>query len=239
MQYSRRETLSRNPIRYQAPIEQTTTTRPAPCETVQLITLPLVRVGFDQLRQLGAMLWVIDGENLNYSLARIGWRPNYGAMLQRLSAVSEFVDAHVFMSSNEASIESKRRYFASQGIAPHLRSHTSILAVGQADPHHNSDNELLLRLGFLCGRKSYDTVILGTGDGHLGCAASNFLAELATPPRVYTVSVHGATSRQLLPEANSLINGNLTIGADLARPFADAAHRRAGHLFLAVGNNGR
>ena len=230
MQIDRRQQVSRHPSRSHAPsVQRASNALPPPPVPVQLITLPAASVGFVELRQLGAVLWVIDAENLNYSLSRIGWKPDYGAMLQRIASVSESVDAHAFMSSRETSMEPKRRYFASQGIAPHLRAHETILAVGQAGPHCNSDNELLLHLGFLCGQRTYDTVILGTGDGALGCAAGNFLAELAQPPRVYTISVQGATSGQLLTRSNWLINGNMIIGGDLVRRYGEAAVQHTRH----------
>ena len=183
----------------------------------QTITLPVQSIGFDSLRKLGQTLFVIDAENLNFSLSKIGYKPDYAAINQRLEAASESLEAHVFMTSADQSLEAKRRYFASVGIAPHLRATTSTLTVGQPNKHINSDNELLLRLGFLCGQRRFDTVVLGTGDGALGCAAANFLAELTKPPKVYTLSVQGATSNQLLAGANWLVNGNLALGADLVR----------------------
>ncbi len=230
MQIHRREQVSRQPNGpHDSPVQRACNTLLPPAVPVQHITIPATSVGFDDLRRLGAVLWVIDAENLNYSLSRIGWKPDYGAMLQRIASVSESVDAHAFMSTSETSMEPKRRYFASQGIAPHLRTHDTILAVGQAGPHCNSDNELLLHLGFLCGQRTYDTVILGTGDGALGCAAGNFLAGLAQPPRVYTISVQGSTSVQLLTRSNWLINGNMIIGGDLVRRYGDASVLRTRH----------
>ena len=197
---------------------QAQTSSPNPyAQGYQAITLPDHGTGFDSLRNLGQTLFIIDAENLNYSLSQIGYKPDYAAINKRLEAVSESLQAHVFMTSPDQTMEAKRRYFASVGIAPHLRAVNSILTVGQPNKHLNSDNEMLLRLGFLCGQRRFDTVILGTGDGALGCAAANFLAEMTKPPKVYTLSVQGSTSNQLLAGSNWLVNDNLILGADMVR----------------------
>jgi hypothetical protein len=193
------------------------------------VVIPAKSEGFECIRSLGNTLFVIDAENLNYSLASSGFQPDYAAINDRIARCAQSLETYAFMTSDERTIEHKRRYFSSASISAHLSDVNSVLTVGQLNRHLNSDNDLLLRMGYYCGKTNFDSVVLGTGDGELGCAAANFLAGLAKPPRLYVLSVEGTTSNRLHTSANWLINGNLTLGADLVRPVRSYSTVREWH----------
>lgn len=207
------------PIRFQPPSRATPAAQHVRISNregkTQLITLPAQSLGFDTLQRLGKTLFVIDGENINISLNNAGWNADYAALLSYLDGKCEELEPHVFTTAQDHAVERVKRYYAGTGIAPHVRYVENILTANGPSRHANSDNELLLQLGYLCAKQQFDTVVLATGDGALGCSAINFLAELRSPPRAYTCSVMGATSPRLLTENNPLVNGNLWIGQDV------------------------
>ncbi len=199
-------------IQLKAPAQEHFVTSPT-----QTITLPMQSRGFDDLPRLGHTLVVLDIENLNYTTAPTGFVPDYGRLMARIEAVTTDLQAHAFITAMDHNTEALRRYLAAQNIAPHIRPVQQIVLAGGAKKSANSDNELLLRLGYLLARADFDTVIIGTGDGLLGNSAVNFLTELSSPPRAYTLSVLGATAGALTTECNPLVNGNLYWGQDLMR----------------------
>jgi len=207
------------PIRFQPSLHSTAATLHVEIASrgngSQRLTLPVQCLGFDRLQRLGRTLLIIDGENITYNLNKAGWNPDYAALLGHLHGKCEELEPHVFTTAKDHAVERIKRYYAGTGIAPHVRYIENILTANGPSRHANSDNELLLQLGYLCAKQQYDTVVLATGDGAMGCSAINFLTELRKPPRAYTCSVIGATSARLLTENNPLVNGNLWIGQDI------------------------
>ena len=210
------------PIRFQTPIQSTAVTLHVEIAKFgsgsQRLSLPVKSMGFERLQRLGRALLIIDGENITYNLNNAGWNLDYATLLGHLQGKCDVLEPHVFTTAQDHAVERVKRYYAGTGIAPHVRYVENVLTANGQSRHANSDNELLLQLGYLCAKQEFDTVVLATGDGALGCSAINFLAELRNPPRAYTCSVMGATSPRLLTENNSLVNGNLWIGQDILRP---------------------
>ena len=183
----------------------------------QTITLPMQSQGFDALPKLGRTLMALDVENLNYTMTATGFLPDYAALMARLQPRTTSLQAHAFMTTGDHATEAQRRYFAAQNIAPHIQPVQHLMLAGGPKKCANSDNALLLRLGYLLAREEFDTVIIGTGDGLLGHSAVNFIAALPKPPRAYTLSVMGATANAIQTHCNGLVNDNLYWGQDMLR----------------------
>jgi hypothetical protein len=183
----------------------------------QTITLPLRSSGFDDLSHLGRTLVVLDIENINYSTTPTGFVPDYRRLMACINPLTVDLQAHAFSTALNHKTEALRHYLAAESINAHIRPAKQILLADGPKKSANSDNELLLHMGYLLAKAAFDTVIVGTGDGELGNSAVNFLSELPNPPWVYTLSVHGATAGVLATKRNPLVKRNLYWGQDLMR----------------------
>lgn len=182
------------------------------------------------LPQIGSALLIGDVENLTLSARDLGCALHYDRLLAVVAPAFDRLEAHAYFS-REAGDESWVENLGRFGWRTHPRDIVWAKTVRGVERFSNSDNALAFGAGMLATDTRFDTVLLGTGDGALGCdLAAAIRAVRGQSVRIHTLSIAGSTSRRLLTTENRYVDGNVAIGADcLSRIGPRPAHpgRRA------------
>ncbi|MCA9151945.1 MAG: hypothetical protein KDA92_21730 [Planctomycetales bacterium] len=169
------------------------------------------------LRQLVGrrVLLVADIENLVYSAKNLqGKRINHAALLNKLLAASSKFAAHAVFCTYSDGLA---KYLTHAGYQIHRR-HLPPQYL-QDETTLNSDNRVSFTVGWMTARLAPEVVVVGTGDGDLGCSIAEDLKHFfhSQPPVVLTLSLAGSTSQRLCADRNRNIDGNIEVGNDCLR----------------------
>jgi hypothetical protein len=148
-------------------------------------------------------------------------RLNFEAFRNRISSVVGDLEAHVFSTASEGAKQRQSDYFYYAGFAPHIEPIRTVQTYHGSRKMANSDNQLLLGLADRVSALRPSVVILATGDGDLGCAVSQFLANRSTPTQFHIASIRNWTSKRLYSRNNATVAGNIWLGQDLMQPVGE------------------
>lgn len=160
------------------------------------------------------VLVLVDVENLSHSATDLGYSLCYRTLGCLIRARSMTADLRAFFSRNKGDDTMTGR-FINDGWHPHPRDIQTATTVRGTERFANSDHNIAFGAGLLATQHRYDAIIIGTGDGALGC-------DLATAIRQHrgeavlnlTLSLVGSTSWRLNAETNDHLDGNIEVGQD-------------------------
>jgi hypothetical protein len=167
-------------------------------------------------------LVVADAENITLSAKNLGYTVSFYRLAKKLQRASEQCSFHAFFSSPPGS-DRKAKSFQQNGWIPHARPIERVYTYHGRKSRANSDNAILFGTASLVARGSFETVIIGSGDGDLVTDLARFLSDLQPGVQVMTLSLPGSTSARVDSKKNCFIARNMEIGVDALRPI-DPSH---------------
>jgi hypothetical protein len=164
------------------------------------------------------VLVLADVENLSHGAADLGHALCYQTLGRLIRSASGSADLHAFFS-RERGDETTVRRLTRDGWCAHPRDIEVADTARGRRRFANSDHAIAFGAGLLATQHRYTAIVIGTGDGALGC-------DLATAIRRHrdqdvpclTLSLPGSTSWRLDAAANGNIDGNIEIGRDCLTP---------------------
>ena len=168
----------------------------------------------------GRALLIADVENLTLSARDVSQALHYDRLLGIVAGSFDTIEAHAFFSREvgDASWEDNLGRF---GWITHPRDVITIRTVRGTERLSNSDNIIAFGAGMLATDTRFDIVLLGTGDGALGCDLAQAIhAVRKDAVAIHTLSFAGSTSNRLSSRANPRIASNAYVGRDCLSPFA-------------------
>lgn len=161
---------------------------------------------------------IADIENMTMGARDLGHALHYDALLAVLDPAFGQLESHAFFS-REAGDESWVENLGRFGWVTHPRDIVRATTVRGLECFSNSDNAIAFGTGMLAVNPRFDTVLVGTGDGALGCdLAAAIRAVRGDAVRIHTLSFAGSTSRRLASSGNPHFDSNIAIGADCLSP---------------------
>jgi len=171
------------------------------------------------------VLLLADVENLSISAGDLGRSLCFMSLDRLLRGHAEDVSCHAFFSrkpNDNHLIDS----FAAIGWRPHPRDILIARTARGVEKFANSDHMICFGAGMLVAQKPYDTVVIATGDGALGCDLAKAIRQHGSPGvSVVTMSLAGSTSYRLNAATNSDFDVNIEIGADCLKAPAVGSRR--------------
>jgi hypothetical protein len=162
----------------------------------------------------GRVLALLDDDNLRISLRNRGFALSYRTLRTRLAEAVESVEAWVALSDNDGAV-ARGRYLEQRGWNVVQVPRQTVMHRGVPTVKANVDNEIAFLAGRLSAKESFETILLGTGDGDLAVAVARCLREY-TSAAIVTLSVPGCSSQRLTDPA--LFSERIFIGRDLVVP---------------------
>jgi hypothetical protein len=153
----------------------------------------------------------MDDDNLRISLRKSRFALSYRGLRGRLSNATENVEAWVALSDNDGAV-ARGRYLEQRDWKVVQVPRQTVLHNGVPRIKGNADYEIAFLAGRLSATKSYDVILLGTGDGDLAVSIARCLREY-TSAAIVTLSVPGCSSQRLTDP--TLFSERVFIGRDL------------------------
>lgn len=159
------------------------------------------------------VLVLADVENLHYGAKNFGLSVQFDELARVFRQHSGRSALHAFFSCKREDKQQAKRC-QSVGWVPHRNEIKTVRQKGELVTLANSDKVILFSAGYLTHRGDIDVVVIGTGDGELGC----YLAEAVVCRRrsvsVLTLSVAESTSYLLNAQINPYVDANIELGLD-------------------------
>lgn len=162
----------------------------------------------------GRVLALLDDDNVRISLRNLGFALSYRTLRARLAQNAEGVEAWVALSDNDGAV-ARGRYLEQREWNVVQVPRQTVIHRGVPTVKANVDNEIAFLAGRVSAKESFETILLGTGDGDLAVAVARCLREY-TSATIVTLSVPGCSSQRLTDPA--LFSERIFIGRDLVVP---------------------
>ena len=168
------------------------------------------------------VLAVFDCENLSISAEKNFLTLSYGCLLAVLRSAAVDCEAHAFFSRMPGD-DTFDASMKQAGLITHPRDIEFIESRTGTRKLANSDSRLLFTAGRLLAQTNADTLLIGSGDGDLGCELATGVMEMGRSLTILTLSIAGSSSRRLDAATNKDVYGNLEVGLDVMQPIHAAA----------------
>ncbi|MCO6042687.1 hypothetical protein NG895_02095 [Aeoliella sp. ICT_H6.2] len=170
------------------------------------------------------VLVLADIENLYCSVREWELSLQFDQLAKLLQRQFKSVELHAFFSCR-AGDQGQAARCREAGWTPHPNEIQTVRRRGKLVRRANSDNVMLFWSGYLTGRESIDVVVIGSGDGDLGCDLAREIVRRDAAKSVVTLSVAGCTAERLNAEHNPFIDANLEVGLDCVEKLTTGRQR--------------
>lgn len=167
------------------------------------------------------VLALLDEQNLSVSARYLGYRLDYGLLVERMRSASERIRPHIFTAAQPGD-DHKARQLSEFGYIVHVKTvRRTQLRGGHIRRDSDIDNLFSFWAGKCASRNGFDAIVLGSGDYGLSGELAQAIAERRGPGlvRIVTLSLPGSTSRGLDARKNPHIASNMEIGLDVLKPL--------------------
>lgn len=165
-----------------------------------------------------SVLVLADVENLSHGAADLGCTLCYRTLACLITASAARVQLHAFFS-RERGDDRIQVTLSRSGWCSHPRDIETATTVRGRERFANSDNSLAFGAGLLATQGAFDLVVIGTGDGALGCdVGAAIRRHRRRDVVILTLSLAGSTSHRLNASTNDNLDGNIEIGRDCMSP---------------------
>ncbi len=169
------------------------------------------------------VLVLLDLENLHYSARDLGYAVDLPGLAKCLLRASRRCMLHAFVSAETADTDTVSRQYGAVGWELHVNPIEEVRTCRGVERLANADNLLLFSAGLLLSRSRADTIVVGSGDGHLVVSLARGIAELPRRRQLATLSLAGSTSARLEAGRNRLITANVELGLDMLHLLTSGA----------------
>lgn len=170
------------------------------------------------------VLLLADVENLYYGAREWRLTLSFAQLADAVQRCAGEAELHAFFSCQPGD-RRQVEAFREHGWSPHPNEIETVRSQGQTRRRANSDNVMLFWGGRLTGQKEFEVVVIGTGDGDLGCDLAREIVRRDRARSVVTLSVAGCTARRLDARNNPYIDANLEVGLDCLSKSTSRARR--------------
>lgn len=164
------------------------------------------------------LLGIFDDDNLNISCGeKFGSKLSYATLAMCLRGLANQCELWAVLTSN-AEDAGRARYFEARGYQA-LDVKREVIATKRGTVvKGNADFDLAFETAFRVACGTFDTVLLGTGDGDLALAVARGIKRVGLELKVFTLSVRGCTSGRLLhQQVPHLVEGNFYVEPAMLR----------------------
>lgn len=164
------------------------------------------------------VLVIADVENLSYGLHTKKLDLDYRNLLYEMRLYARKVRAHAFATVNPLEIRQAVAKCRSAKWIPHFQKVEVVKTCRGMERRSNADNAILIHAGVLAEKLRPSCIVLGTGDGNLGCDLAAYFKAEYPYCQLLTFSISGCTSARLRAESNPHIDGNFIINSEFTLP---------------------
>jgi len=164
------------------------------------------------------LLGIFDDDNLKISCdEKFGSKLSYATLAASLRGLANRCELWAVLTSN-AEDAGRTRYFEARGYQA-LDVKREVIATKRGTVvKGNADFDLAFETAFRIACGTFDTVLLGTGDGDLALAIARGIKRVDPELKVFTLSVRGCTSARLLQhQVPHLVEGNFYVESAMLR----------------------
>jgi hypothetical protein len=171
---------------------------------------------FSPLR--GARVAIIaDDDNINISTRRQSRRFSYGTLLKRVAKESRVAVALAVVTATPGD-QARQHYLETRGWQTVVMPRELCAGVNGLRLRSNADMDLCLEVGCWLAVRSFDVLVLVSGDGDLCASVARAAARHRPDVRTVTLAVPGSASHQLWTRRD-LFAAHIAVGRDLTRPL--------------------